>query len=71
MNSEKVEAQQVSQPLQSRNRQTYTTGKSRTISDNSNGNSLKKLNDLIFTIKMTKEEYDDFMQIKKQLNGAR
>jgi hypothetical protein len=32
---------------------------------------MKKLNDLIFTIKMTKEEYEDFMQIKKQLNGAR
>lgn len=32
---------------------------------------MKKLNDLIFTIKMTKEEYEDFMEIKKQLNDAR
>ncbi len=33
-----------------------------------NGNSIKLLNDLIFTIKMTKEQYEDFIEIKKQLN---
>lgn len=36
---------------------------------NEGKSSLKKLNDLIFTIKMTKEEYNDFMEIKNKMQN--
>lgn len=31
---------------------------------------MKRWNDLIFTIKMTKEEYNDFMEVKKKINQS-
>jgi hypothetical protein len=42
--------------------------KSRTLTEGSQNNSIKRLNDLIFTIKMTKEDYEGFLAVKKQLN---
>jgi len=51
----------------SRSRVTNLSARTKTLSSN-NASSMKKLNDLIFTIKMTKEEYHDFMVIKKNLD---
>lgn len=51
----------------SRSGVTNISARTKTLSSN-NASSMKKLNDLIFTIKMTKEEYNDFMVIKKNLD---
>ena len=53
----------------SRCRVTNLSARTKTLSSN-NASSMKKLNDLIFTIKMTKEEYHDFMVIKKNLDKS-